>query len=153
MTQKPQFSPEAMYIPPMKAVRRFDEDGAAHYEALTYSDKPTGVEILDALARALSAGKSFKPVLQVYGITVEELSTLCSLLLGKKLADLEREVHLRLADDLLRYTNLLQEEVAQRSGLINRQQLAYMYRRWYKCTPDERRRQLRRPRDVGRYRF
>ena len=153
MEKAPQFSIDALYIPRATAVRRYDAEGVAHYEALTHSDKPTGVEVLDALARTLSTGRGHEVVLAQFGISAKDLGAVCRVMLGMQLNEVEREVRFRLADDLLRYTNLQLGEVARRAGMHTCTQLCKMYRRRVKCSPTEYRKRIRKERDVGRYKF
>jgi len=66
--------------------------------------------------------------------------------------DFRMAYQLRLADDLLRYTDLPLAEVARRSGLGSHTNFCVVIRRERKQTPTERRMALRQKGDAGRYR-
>jgi len=92
---KPQWTLDEVYISPFTARRRYDEEGVMHYDAVERNTAPTGVEVMDHYLRRLSEGKDVV------------------ILTGMKGQDFRMAYQLRLADDLLRYTDLPLAEVAR----------------------------------------
>ena len=86
------------------------------------------------------------------GLGYADLSGLVFCLTGMSGEDFRLTYQMRMADDLMRYTSMRLDEVARRSGIGSPLNLNQSYQREYAMPPGERRRQLRKKGDVGRYR-
>ena len=149
---KPQWTLDEVYISPFTARRRYDEEGVRHYDALERRMHPTGVEVMDHYLRRLSEGEDeVKSFCKIYGLRTEDMDSLILILTGMPGPDFRMAYQLRLADDLLRYTDLQLSEVARRSGFGSHTNLCVVIRRERKQTPTERREALRQKEDAGRY--
>ena len=151
----PQFDADALYIPPFRERRVIDPDtGRWSYEPLERNLAPSGVRLLDAYLRRLAAGGfySSKAVAAELGTTTADLSVFCRLLTGRSSGELFHRFMLRMADDLLRYTDLTTGEVALRCGANTAQNLSRVFRRERGFLPRMRRLELRREGDLGRFR-
>lgn len=152
MTEKPQFPYKEIYITPFTGRRRIDEDGVVTYEPIERNLCPTGVRLLDDFVAHIALGKGNRiAYCQRMGITTAQFSQFLLLLTGAGLSEFCTHLTLRLADDLLRYTDLDISEVASRSGVGTGVNLFYVFRRVYNCSPTDRRRALRKRGDLGRY--
>ena len=151
---KPQWTLDEMYISPFTARRRYDEEGVMHYDAVERNTAPTGVEVMDRYLRRLSEGKDVvKDFCRIYGLRTEDMEALIFILTGMKGQDFRMAYQLRLADELLRYTDLPLAEVARRSGLGSHTNFCVVIHREWKQTPTERRTALRQKGDARRYRL
>ena len=84
---------------------------------------------------------------------MREFSVFCLLLTGMDYESLHEAIRLRLADDLLRFTDLEMRDVARRCGYSDYSGLFKLFERKYKRTVGDRQRQLRKRGDVGRWRI
>ena len=151
---KPQWTLDEMYISPFTARRRYDEEGVRHYDPIERRLNPTGVEVMDHYLRRLSEGKDVvKDFCRIYGLRTEDMEALIFILTGMPAPDFRMAYQLRLADELLRYTDLPLAEVAHRSGIGSHTNFCVVIRRKYKQTPTARRAALRRKGDAGRFRL
>ena len=141
-----------LYVTPFTEVRVYDRDGNISYEPIARGGKVTGVGIVDRLMAAIAAGHGHKTVMNDFGLDSRELKGVLRLLTGMEFYELQRKFVLRAADELLRYTDLPISEVAVRSHASSEDLLRLLYRRYYRCTPSERRSSIRRRGDLGRYR-
>ena len=124
-----------------------------HYDPVERNLHPTGVEVMDLYLRRLTEGRDeVTAFCKIYGLRTEDLDSLIYILTGMSGPDLRLSYQLRLADDLLRYTDLPLAEVARRSGLGSHTNFCVVIRRERKQTPTERRTALRQKGDAGRYR-
>lgn len=154
MDASPQFPYEGLYISPFTTRRRYDEDGNVSYVPLERNLQPSGVRLLDGFAAQLADGNSSRGVYcKRMGITTTQLNTLFLLLTGISADGFRMYFCLRLADDLLRYTDMEVREISRRSGLGTSTNLFYTFRREYKCSATDRRYALRDKGDVGRYKL
>ena len=109
---------------------------------------------LDHYLRRLSEGKDVvKDFCQIYGLRTEDMDALIFILTGMSGQDFRMAYQLRLADDLLRYTDLPLAEVARCSGLGSHTNFCVVIHRERKQTPTARRETLRQKGDAGRYRL
>ena len=111
--------------------------------------------MMDELLAWLDAG-SPGTVLQfceARGLGYSDLSGLVFCLTGMSGEDFRLTYQMRMADYLMRYTLMRLDEVARRSGIGSPLNLNQSYQREYAMPPGERRRQLRKKGDVGRYRL
>ena len=150
----PQWSLDALFISPFTAKRKFDEDGVPHWEKLSPVTAPTGIIVMDHFLRRLTAGQGkVDEFWLIYGLRVEDLDSLIYILTGMPGYKFRLAYQLRLADELLRYTELSLHDVAKRSGLGTHSNLCVVLGKYLGLTPTGRRIMLRRPGDAGRYRL
>ena len=150
----PQWTLDQLYISPFTARRRYDEEGVRHYDALERNLRPTGVEVMDHYLRRLAEGMDrVKDFCKIYGLRTEDMEALIFTLTGMTGPDFRMAYQKRLADDLLRYTDLPMGEVARRSGLGSHTNFCIFMRREYHQTPTQRRMELRQRGDAGRYKI
>lgn len=149
---KPQYTLDDLYISPFRKRRVYNEDGIGRYEALEVKTEPTGIEVFDKYLNYLAKGNSgMENFASALGARVEDIDSIVFLLTGMRGVDFRMTYQLRLADDLLRYTNLEMAEVGRRSGIGTPTNLYYAYKRAYNVSPTRRRSQLRKKMDLGRY--
>ena len=123
-----------------------------HYDPVERRLNPTGVEVMDHYLRRLSEGKDVvKDFCQIYGLRTEDMDALIFILTGMSGPDFRMAYQLRLADDLLRFTDLPISEVARRSGLGSHTNFCVVIHRERKQTPTERWTALRQKGDAGRF--
>lgn len=151
---KPQWTLDALYISPFTARRRYDEDGTVHYDKIERNLSPSGVEVMDHYLRRLSEGHDrVNDFCKIYGLRTEDVEALIYILTGMPGPEFRLAYQLRLADDLLRYTDLSLHEVARHSGLGSQSRFCVVIHRERKQTPKQRRFSLRQEGDVGRYKL
>ena len=147
-----QFEPEQFYIPPFTQQRTLSPEGREVYEPIEAQQAPTGVWLLDDCLRLLSKGRDATAMVQKhYGLSAEVLSSAFYALTGRTYVEVRDAMRLRIADDLLRYTDLPVSEVAHRAGYGTPQFYARVVHRAFGLTPTARRAALRRKGDLGRY--
>lgn len=151
----PQYGMEQLLIRPFTGIRKYDEEtGRAYYVPIEHSMTPTGIEVLDRYLQwiYLRAGQQ-QDFCDMYGMRLSDLDGLIFVLTGMRGIDFRLTYQMRLADELLRYTDLSMKEVGRLSGIGSAVNLYLSYTREYDYAPGERRRRLRKPGDVGRYRL
>lgn len=154
LKSEPQFKFDDLYITPFTQRKRYDEDGRWQYVEVERNARPTGLYVLDDYLRYLSAGHSdMQAFADRHGLKTDEVGALVFILTGTKGVRFRQLYQMRLADDLLRYTDLTPAEVAQRSGLGSPNNLYLALRREYNMSATERRAFLRKEGDAGRYRL
>lgn len=154
LKSEPQFTLEEMYITPFTLRKRFDEDGRWEYVPVERDLKPTGIKIMDDYLGYLSAGRSdMQAFADRHGLRTEEVAALVFILTGMKGVRFRQLYQMRLADDLLRFTDLPFDEVARRSGLGSPNNLYLTLRREYNMSASERRAFLQQEGDAGRFRI
>ena len=148
----PQFTLDELYISPFTHVRRYSEEGVVTYLPMERNLQPTGIAVMDDFLRGLSSGHAdVAAFCKRYGARTSDLDSLIFLLTGMRGVDFRQAYQLRLADDLLCYTSLHVVDVAKLSGYGSRTNLYFAYQRDLKTTPSDRREQLRKQGDEGRY--
>ena len=149
----PQWTLDKMYISPFTSQRRYDEDGVEHYDDIERNLHPTGIDVMDHYLRWLEEGKNdVAAFCQIYGIRTEDLNSFVFILTGMTSPAFSRAYQLRMADELLRYTDMTIPAVARRSGLGSHTNFCVIIQRFYKQTPSKRRKSLRKKGDEGRFR-
>lgn len=150
----PQFALEHLYITPFTQKKRYDEDGRWRYVVVERNLKPTGIWVMDDYLKYLSEGRSdMGAFAERHGLRTEEVAALVFILTGVKGVRFRQLYQMRLADDLLRFTDLPFDEVARRSGLGSPNNLYLALRREYNMSASERRAALRLDGDLGRFRI
>lgn len=149
----PQYTVDDLYISPLCRRRRYnEEDGRAYYEPMERRLKPSGIHILDQLLLRLTQGKSsMREFVNLHGLRTEDVDSLIFLLTGMRGIDFRQAYQSRLVDELLRYTDLEQADVARLSGLGTAYNLYLVCKRDHGVAPGVRRKQLQKEGDVGRF--
>jgi AraC-like DNA-binding protein len=148
----PQYTLDDLYISPFTQRRRYDEEGRKHYVDVERNTSPTGIHVMDDYLCYLSAGQSdVRAFADRYGIRTGELAALVFILTGQKGTLFRQQYQARLADDLLRYTDLPLAEIASRSGIGSQINLYQALRRDCNMSATERRQFLREEGDEGRF--
>lgn len=153
---EPQFTLDVLYRMPFREVREFDpETGEARYSRIEREPERSGVWMMDELLAWLDAGApgTVQQFCEKRGLGYADLSGLVFCLTGMSGEDFRLTYQMRMADDLMRYTSMRLDEVARRSGIGSPLNLNQSYQREFAMPPGERRRQLRKKGDVGRYRL
>lgn len=151
-TITPQFTLDALYISPFTARRSFDDNGTPVYTPIDRLTRPSGIDLLDRYVQHLTAGGRRETFCRLTGLTTGELNTFVRLLTGLTAPEFTRQYSLRLAADLLRFTDMDVREVARRSGFNGVATFHRYTRKLHNVTPQEYRRHLRQKGDAGRYR-
>jgi len=150
----PQYTLDDLYISPFTRRVRYDEDGRKYYVNIERNTSPTGIHVMDDFLRYMADGGSdVGTFVNRHGIHTDELAALLFILTGMKGALFRQQYQARLADDLLRYTDLSLAEVARRSGIGSQINLYQVLRRDCNMSGTERRRFLRQEGDLGRFVF
>lgn len=143
---------DELYISPFTLIRKFDDNGQPYYVSLERQQHPTGIFTADLLLQSFSRGDSvLSHIARRLGCSGRDLSGLIRCLSGMPSDDFRVKYRQRLVDDLLRFTSLSLHDVACLSGIGTAHNLHTFTRRHYQQTPDERRRQIRRLGDEGRF--
>lgn len=141
-----------LYVSPLALQRCFDGEGRKYYAPIERRTTPTGIALIDEMMCRWSRGNMVMWWdARELGCDNRDLSGFLRVLTGMRGEDFRELYQLRLLDDLLRYTELTLAEVARRSGIGSQQNLGLFTRHHYHCTPHQRRQQLQRPGDAGRF--
>lgn len=141
-----------LYISPFTKIRHYDENGRANYTPLERNQHPTGLYAADYLLQSLTNGENrLKSIADKLGCSDRDLSGFIRCLTGQPSHDFLVAYRLRLIDDLLRFTSLPLPDVARRSGLGTARSLHRFLLRHRGCTPSDRRQQIRKVGDEGRF--
>ena len=87
----------------------------------------------------------------VGGISSADLSTVLRVLTGMTTQELEQAWRLRMVDELLRYTPMQIDEIARRCGYSSATSLSRYLAQHTGLSPTERRRELRKKGDLGKF--
>ena len=148
----PQFKPEEIYISPFKGVRYYEGSTAKpRYRPVERNMSPTGVHLLDEFLRLVcTSGNYTQRSLELrLGGDIRDFSAMCRLLTGLSFSELHDAMRLRLADDLLRYTDFEVKKIAKLCGFGNYSAMFKLFERTYKYAPGVRRWKIRNSGDVG----
>lgn len=152
LKSKPQFTLDDLFISPFTKKKRFDEDGRWQYVAITRNTSPSGILVMDDYLRSLSSPDfSIGDFAERHGLKTDEVNALVFILTGIKGVRFRQLYQARMADELLRYTDLPFDEVARRSGHGSPSNFYLSLRRECNMSASERRRFLRRDGDCGCY--
>lgn len=153
-TGEPQFEFSKIYITPFTHRRTYSEEGKVSYVQLERNMNPTGFHIMDELCRYLTAGHSnINTFASRYGATMADIYSLIFLFTGMLGPDFCLTYHKKIADELLRYTDMSMPDIAKRCGIGTRVNLYYILKRDYGTSPKERRYNLRKKGDFGLYKI
>lgn len=149
-----QFTLDDLYITPFTHELTADELGRTGYTPLERDMSPSGVNVLDEYLQALSEGRSdIGDFCARHNAKTADLDGLVFLLTGMSNVDFRKRWIVRCADELLRYTDMEVAEVARRCGAGSRGNLYFIYERELNCSPSQRRTELRKPGDLGKYKI
>ncbi|MBQ8098398.1 MAG: hypothetical protein IJ244_02635 [Bacteroidaceae bacterium] len=147
-----QFSFDELYISPFRQKRQYDNEGQWKYVDFPRDLQPTGIHVMDDLLQYLMQGNSsLERFATEQGLTVAEVSALVFVLTGIRCRRFQQLYQVRLIDDLLRFTDLEYEEVAQRAGIGTRFNLFRTIQREHQMSASRRRAYLRQNNDEGRF--
>ena len=88
-----------------------------------------------------------------HGLRVDDIDSLVFVLTGMRGVDFRQKYQVRIANQLLRYTDMTVAEVAKRSGIGSANNLYLTYKREYNLAPGYRRQRIRQPGDLGRFKL
>ncbi len=142
-----------LYISPFVSRRVYTEDGEVKWVPMERNLAPTGISVIDFIARSMAEGHSDMDWLaQQLGCSRQHMLGWFRTMTGMSARDFRHAYMFRLADDLLRYTSMTYDEVARRAGFTSVSVLSQQYRKYRHRTAHEVRKAIRQPRDEGRYR-
>ena len=148
----PQFSFNQIYFMPFTHKRVFEENGSVHYEPIDRNITPTGVKIFDQYLQYLDRGNTSPiPFYEKNGLISTDIDSLTYVLTGMNGIDFRLAWQMRMAEDLLRYTNMELKDVAQRSGIGSATNLYYSFHRDHGYPPGTYRLEARESGDLGRF--
>ena len=152
LKSEPQFWLDDVYISPMRQRRRYSEDGYVSYVLVERNTQPTGFHIFDDYLLYLSNGGSdMQTFADRHGLRREDIDSLVFVLTGMRGVDFRMAFQVRMADELLRYTDLGMADVSKRAGFGSANNLYLTYKCEFGIAPGERRQKIRKEGDVGRY--
>ena len=151
---EPQFPFKKVYITPFRLQRHYADDGTVSYSELSRNLTPTGIKIFDDFLQYLTAGNSDLQVFaDRYGLRISDIDSMIFVLTGMRGIDFRNRYLMWVADQLLRWSDLSIAEVAKRSGLGSPNNLYLTYKREFNLAPGYRRKALRQPGDVGKFKL
>lgn len=151
---EPPFTFDQLYISPMTVRRCYGDNGKARYEPVERNLQPTGFVIMDDYLNMLASGRlDLSSFCARYGIRLNDLDSLIFIFTGMRGIDFRFAFQLRMADELLRFTDMPVAEVARRCGYGSRVNFYFALQRDLRTSPTARRMQLREEGDVGRYKL
>lgn len=151
---EPQFTFEQLYVSPMRLKRRYTEDGRVFYDPIERKTNPTGIRIFDEYVLYLADGHSdLQAFADAHGLRREDIDSMVFVLTGMRGVDFRLAYQVRMADELLRYTDMNVADVARRSGIGSANNLYLAYKRDFNLAPGYRRLAIRQPGDLGRYKL
>lgn len=151
---EPQFKFEDLYISPFSKQQTKDEMGRVSYIPVEHNLQPTGFRIFDDYVVFLSRGSSnLQTFAERHGIRIDDIDSMVFLFTGMRGIDFRMAFQVRMADELLRYTDMELDEVARRAGFGTAVNLYYTYKREFGIAPGIRRHRIRQSRDVGKFKL
>lgn len=155
LKDEPQFKFEDLYISPFRWQRKYSEDGKVTWMEQERRMAPTGIRIFDAYLEYLAQGGSddMQVFADRHGLKREDIDSLVFVLTGMRGVDFRTKFQVRMADELLRYTDMTVAEVARRSGIGSANNLYLTYKREFNLAPGYRRLRIRQEGDLGRFRL
>ena len=149
---EPQFKLDDVYISPLRQIRRYSPDGYVSYDLVERNTTPTGIRVFDDYLRYLTNGHSdLQAFAKSHGLKVSDIDSLTFVLTGKRGVDFRQAYQVKMADEMLRYTDMKLPEIAKRSGLGSSNNLYLTYKREFNLAPGYRRQKLRQEGDKGRF--
>lgn len=150
----PQFTVDDLYTPPFTKRREYNPDGTGSYKPIETERRTTGVTVMDEYVRYLLTGhSSISDFAAKYGLRPDDIDSMVFILTGMRGVDFRMALQIRLADDLLRYTDMELGEVARRSGFGSANNLYLTYKREFGVAPGKRRAAIRNRLDLHRFKL
>ena len=141
-----------LYVSPFTKKLGFDEkELKTIYVPLEQERLRTGLDVVDLVVDKLVAGQDPSVLPWQLGMKPAVLSTTLRTLTGLTLVEMRTRWRMRVASDLLRYTELSLQEVMSRIGYTSAQSFNRMFRNAYGAAPQEYRKQSRTQGDIGKY--
>lgn len=154
LKDEPQFRLDELYISPLRQRRRYSEDGYVSYVERERRTEPTGIRLFDAYLQYLTRGGSdMQAFAERHGLRRDDIDSMVFILTGMRGVDFRMAYQVRMADELLRYTDMQLPEVSRRAGFGSANNLYLTYKREFNLAPGYRRERLRKAGDVGRYKL
>lgn len=152
MKLKPQWEFDDLYVPPFTKQRGFDEQTLTTvYVPFRHERLKTGVAVLDGVVDRLIAGRDPRRLAHEWGMTREGLSQTLQALTGLSSQELVVRWHGRMAEDLLRYTDLPLSDVQRRCGFASSTAFSRFVKEQLGISPLHFRQTRRQTGDVGKY--
>ena len=149
---KPKYSFEMLYVSPFTKKLGFDEkELKTIYVPMEQNRLRTGLDVVDLVVDKLIAGQNPSALPWQLGTTEAAMSTTLKTLTGLTLVEMRTRWRMRVASELLRYTELPLKEVMRRIGYTSQQSFSRMFRKAYGSAPREYRRLRREAGDMGKY--
>lgn len=149
---KAKYSFEMLYVSPFTKKLGFDETKLETvYVPLEQNRLRTGLDVVDLVVDKLVAGQNPSVLRWQLGMSPAALSTTLKTLTGLTLVEMRTRWRMRVAGELMRYTELPLREVMSRIGYTSAQTFSRMFRKAYGAAPLAYRRQSRARGDVGKY--
>lgn len=115
---------------------------------------PTGFKLFDAYVQYLAQGGSdLQAFADKHGLRREDIDSMVFMFTGMRGVDFRLKYQVRMAEELLRYTDLEIPEVAKRSGVGSANNLYLTFKREFNLAPGYRRLRIRQEGDLGRYKL
>ena len=154
LRDEPQFKLDDLYISPFRWKRQYSEDGKVRYVEMERRMAPTGIKMFDAYLQYLAMGRSdMKAFADQHGLRREDIDSMVFILTGMRGVDFRMKFHVRMADEMLRYTSMSVADISMRAGFGSANNLYLTYKREFNLAPGYRRMRIQQPGDVGRYKF
>lgn len=148
----PQYTLERLYVSPLTKKRGFDERNLEIIMVpMETKRQMTGIKLLDAVVDCLIAGTDPRSVAYHYGVTLQKLSALVFTMTGLTLVSLRKQWRMRMARELLCYTELPLKDVMQRCGYSSMPTFSNFVRQTTGQTPLDIRRDARQRGLIGKY--
>ena len=148
----PQYPLERLYVSPFTKKRGFDERTLEYKMVQIETTRQlTGIKPLDAVVDCLVAGTDPRCVAYSFGLTRQKLSTLVFTMTGLTLVGLRKQWNMRMARELLQYTELPLKEVMRRCGYTSMPTFSNFVRQSAGLSPLDIRRDARQRGQIGKY--
>ena len=149
---KTKYSFETLYVSPFTKRLGFDEkELKTIYVPMEQKRLRTGLDVVDLVVDKLIAGQDPLTLPWQLGMTEAVMSTTFRTLTGLTLVEFRTRWRMRVASELLRYTELPLKEVMSRICYTSQQSFSRMFRKAYGAAPREYRRICHEAGDAGKY--
>lgn len=146
-----QYTFDDLYVTPFKQKRVYDPDGNISYVPIERNLHPTGIDVLDEFLLGMSSGEM--GTYKKYGFSTHNIHNILFVLTGIQGVQFVNKWRVKVAMDLLRYTDLAMPEVANYSAMGTTSNLFYFMQREAKTSPLRYRYWVREKGDLGRFKL
>lgn len=154
LKEEPQFKFDDLYVTPFRERRIYSEEGVIRYVPMERRRVMTGIRLFDAYIDYLASGNfDATAFAELHGLKPTDIDSMVFVLTGMRGVDFRQKFQVRMADELLRYTDMPMAEVAKRTGIGSMNNLYLTFKREFDLAPGYRRLRIRQEGDVGRYRL